>query len=96
MKKVLLTILALFVTVGISYATITVEQARSKEQLKKEGYSSPLIEVVQKESGEYNPKPTNKWQKFGFKFWNYVDPASPQARDEERHDIKFYPTYSDL
>ena len=96
MKKVLLSILALVITTGISYATITVEQARSEEQLKSEGYSSTTIQAVQIESGEYNPKPTNIWQKIGFRFWNYVDPASPKARDDVRHDIKMYPVYSDL
>ena len=95
MKKILL-LTVLFVFAGIACAEITVEQARSREQLKGEGYSDVLIQVVQREAGEYNPKPTNKWQKFGFRFWKYIDPAAPEARDEDRHDIKMYPHYSDL
>ena len=96
MKKLLLALSFILFTTNISFADITVEQARSREQLKKEGYSSVLIDAVQREAGEYNPKPTNRWQNAGFKIWNYFDPASPEKRDAKRHDIKFYPHYEDL
>ena len=96
MKKILLALLVLCITGGMSFAYMTVEQARSKEQLMNEGFSEQTAVMIQKEAGEYNVKPTNKWQKVGFKFWNYIDPMSPQARDEEPHQIKMYPAYSDL
>ena len=96
MKKLLSAITVILITSNISLAEITVSDARSPEQLKKEGYSSVLIQAVQQEAGEYNPAPTNRWQRFGFKVWNYVDPVSPQARDKERHDIKLYNHYEDL
>lgn len=96
MKKVLLSILALFAFVNISFATVTVKEARSPEYLINGGYSQETAKMVQRRAGEYNPKPTNRWQKIGFKMWNYLDPASPQARDEARHDIKFYPHFEDL
>ena len=96
MKKILLSLLVLVVTAGMACAYITVEQARSREQLMDEGFSEQTATMVQKESGEYNVKPTNKWQKVGFKFWNYIDPASPKARDEETHSIKPYASIDDL
>ena len=96
MKKFLLSMLVLSVTAGMAYAYITVEQARSKEQLMGEGFSEQTAVMVQKESGEYNVKPTNKWQKVGFKFWNYIDPASPRPRDEKTHSIKPYVSIDDL
>ena len=96
MKKFLLSLMVLSITAGMAYAYITVEQARSKEQLMDEGFSEQTAIMVQKEAKEYNPKPTNKWQKIGFKFWNYIDPASPQARDQETHSIKPYASIDDL
>ena len=96
MKRVFLSILALFIMANVSFATITVQQARSKEQLNSQGYSNTTTQAVQIRSGEYNPTPTNKWQKVGFKIWNYIDPASPQARDDIKHDIKPYPYFDDL
>lgn len=96
MKKFLFTLLVLCITAGISYAYITVEQARSKEQLMNEGYSEQTAIIVQKESGEFNVKPTNKLQKIGFKIWNYIDPTSPKARDEKTHNIKPYSSFDDL
>ena len=96
MKKILLALTVLFALSGYSLAKVTVEEVRSDEYMTNEGYSKEMIHVVQQESGTYNPKPTNKYQKFGFRFWNYVDPASPRARDEVRHDIKMYPSYTDL
>ena len=96
MKKVLLSILALFVVANLSFAALTVQQARSKEQLKNEGYSNATIQIVQQESGEYNVKPTNRWQKTGFRIWHYIDPSSPVARDDYQHDIKPFSYYSDL
>ena len=96
MKKILLAITVTLITASVSFAALTVEKVRSPEQLKKEGYSSAIIQTVQQEAGEYNPKPTNRWQRFGFKVWNYVDPVSPQPRDIESHDIKLYNHYEDL
>ena len=96
MKKVLLSVLALFTFANISFATVTIEQTRSEEQLVKGGYSHEIAKMVQIKSGEYNPKPSNRWQKLGVKVWNYVDPASPRSRNDIRHDIKFYPHYEDL
>lgn len=96
MKKVLLSVLGIFVIANMSYASITIEQARSEEQLLKGGYSKETAKMVQIKAGEYNPTPTNGWQKVGFKVWNYIDPASPKARDDVRHDIKFYPHMDDL
>lgn len=96
MKKLLLLSLVLSLTAGMACAYITVEQARSKEQLMGEGFSEQTAIMVQKESKEFNPKPTNKWQKVGFKIWNYIDPASPQARDEKTHSIKPYSSFDDL
>ena len=96
MKKILLAITVTLTTACVSFATLTVEEARSPKQLKKEGYSNVIIQTVQQESGEYNPTPTNRWQRFGFKVWNYIDPASPEARDKERHDIKWYSHYENL
>ena len=96
MKKILLTLTVLCISAGVSFAYITVEQARSQQQLMDEGYSEQTTVIVQKESGEYNPAPTNKWQKVGFKIWNYIDPVSPQARDEKTHNIKPYASYEDL
>lgn len=96
MKKVLLAMLVLCVTAGMAYAYITVEQARSKEQLMDEGFSEQTAIMVQKEAREYNVKPTNKWQRIGFKIWNYIDPASPEARDKESHSIKPYASIDDL
>lgn len=96
MKKVLLSVLALFTFVNISFASITVEEARSPEYLLNGGYSKETAKMVQVKAGEYNPAPTNGWQRVGFKVWNYIDPASPKARDDVRHDIKFYPHMDDL
>lgn len=96
MKKVLLAMLVLCVTAGMAYAYITVEQARSKEQLMDEGFSEQTAIMVQKEAHEYKVKPTNKWQRIGFKIWNYIDPASPEARDKEYHSIKPYASIDDL
>ena len=96
MKKLLLSLFVLGVTAGMACAYITVEQARSKEQLMDEGFSEQTAIMVQKESKEYNPKPTNKFQKIGFKIWNYIDPVSPKARDEKPHSNKGYAGYEDL
>ena len=96
MKKILFAMLVLCVTAGMAYAYITVEQARSKEQLMDEGFSEQTAQMVQKEAGEYNVAPTNKWQRVGFKIWNYIDPASPQARDTKTHSIKPYASIDDL
>ena len=96
MKKILLTLAVLFAVSGFVSAKVTVEEVRSNEYMTNEGYSQVMIQTVQKEAGTYNPKPTNKYQKFGFRLWKYIDPAAPEARDEVRHDIKMYPTYSDL
>ena len=96
MKKILLTLLVLGVTAGMACAYITVEQARSKEQLMNEGFSEQTATMVQKESGEYSVAPTNKFQKVGFKIWNYFDPASPQARDQKAHSIKPYASIDDF
>ena len=96
MKKILLAITVTLITASTSFAILTVEEVRSPEQLKKEGYSNVIIQTVQQEAGEYNPKPTNRWQRFGFKVWNYVDPASPKPRDVKDHDIKLHSHYEDL
>ena len=96
MKKFLLSLLVLSITAGMACAYITVEQARSKEQLMDEGFSEQTAIMVQKEAKEYNPKPTNRWQKVGFKIWNYIDPVSPHARDEKSHSIKPYASIDDL
>ena len=96
MKKFLLLLLVLCVTEGLAFAYITVEQARSKQQLMDEGYSEQTAKIVQKEAGEYNPPPTNKFQKVGFRIWNYIDPLSPKARDERSHNINEYARYDDL
>ena len=85
MKKILLTLTVLCITAGVSFA-----------YMMDEGYSEQTTVIVQKESGEYNPAPTNKWQKVGFRFWNYIDPVSPKARDEKFHSIKPYSSYEDL
>ena len=95
MKKILFTFMALAFASNLSFASLTVEQARSAEQLDQEGYSKEVIRSVQMEAGEFNPRPTNIFQKVGFKFWHYIDPASPEARDERLHKIEIYPTYSD-
>ena len=96
MKKVLLSLLVLSITAGMAYAYITVEQARSKEQLMNEGFSEQTAIMVQKETGEYNVTPINKFQRAGFKFWNYIDPVSPRPRDEKSHNIKPYASIDDL
>lgn len=96
MKKFLLLLFVLCLTEGLAFAYITVEQARSKEQLMNEGFSEQTANLVQKESGEYKVRPTNKLQRFGFKIWNYIDPASPKARDEKPHNIKEYASFDDL
>lgn len=96
MKKVLLSILALFVVSNLAFATLTVQQVRSKEQLTNSGYSNETAKVVQIEAGEYNVKPTNNWQKAGFKIWDYIDPAAPKARDDIKHDIKPFTYFDDL
>ena len=95
MKKIILSLTAILITSGLSYADITVQEVRSPEYLKKEGFSSITIRHVQQEAGEYNPKPTNKAQRFGFKIWNYIDPASPEPRDAEAHDVKWYSHFED-
>lgn len=95
MKKILAITMILFAFAGISYAYMTVEQARSAEQLRNEGYSKSTIQLVQQESGEYNPKPTNKFQKTGFRIWNWWEASSPKARDNVNHEIKTYPSYTD-
>ena len=96
MKKLLLALTILVAISGYCIAKVTVEEVRSDEYMTNEGYSKATIQMVRRESGEYKPKPTNKYQKFGFRLWKYIDPAAPEARDEARHDIKMYPTYSDL
>ena len=96
MKKILFTLFILCVTAGVSFAYITVEEARSKDYLLKEGFSEQATIIIQKKSGEYNPEPTNKWQKTGFGIWNYIDPMSPRPRDEKTHNIKPYSSFSDL
>lgn len=96
MKKVLFSISALIFLAGTAWADVTVEQIRSAEYMLNEGYSKETIKMVQLESGEYNPKKSNKWKKYGFKVWNYFDSASPTAADDVRHDIKMYNSYEDL
>ena len=96
MKKIILAVVAVFIVSNVSFADLTVKEARSPERLKEEGYSNAVIQVVQREAGEYKPAPTNRYQRFGFKIWNYVDPASPPIRDAEPHDIKLYSHYEDL
>lgn len=96
MKKVLLALTVLFTLSTLAYSAVTIEEIRSREKMREEGYSDAVIKIVQKEAGEYNPKPTNKLQRFGFKIWKYIDPAAPEPRDAESHSIKEYPHYSDL
>ena len=96
MKKILFSISALVFFSGAACADVTVEQVRSAEYMQNEGYSKETIKTVQIESGEYNPKPSNKWKKYSFKVWNYFDSASPTAVDDVRHDIKPYNSYEDL
>ena len=96
MKKILFSIVVMFFITGFSFADVTVEQVRSAEYMQNEGYSRELIKTVQVESGEFNPKKSNKWKKYSFKVWNYFDNASPKAVDDVRHDIKPYNSYEDL
>lgn len=96
MKKVLFSVLVSVLGAGTVFAAITVEEMRSPETLRKEGYSAETIKNVQLSSGEYNPKKSNKWKKYGFKFWNYFDNTSPTAKDDTLHDIKMYNSYEDL
>ena len=96
MKKILLATSVILIAATVSFAAVTTEEARSPKYLKNEGYSNVIIQTVQKEAGEYNPKPTNRYQRFGFKVWNYIDPYSPEPRDQKPHDIKLYDHYEDL
>ena len=56
MKKVLFSVLVSVLGAGTVFAAITVEEMRSPETLRKEGYSAETIKNVQLSSGEYNPK----------------------------------------
>lgn len=96
MKKIILSVLFVLVTVSTSYADVTIKQIRSAEYMKNEGYSNATINMVQKESGEFSVQPTNIWQKIGFKIWDYLDPVAPEMRDEPKHDIKQYSYFGDL
>ena len=96
MKKILFLVAASVFVSGMVFADVTVEEVRSPEYMKNEGYSTELINTVQIESGEYNPQKSSKWKKYGFKIWNYFDDASPKAQDDYYHDIKPYNSWEDL
>lgn len=96
MKKIFLAIMVLFISSGAVFSAVTPEEVRSAKVLKEKGYSSTMINAIQKEANEYNPKPTNFFQRFCFKLWNYVDPNSPEPRDAQPHDIKMHSSFSDL
>lgn len=96
MKKIFFTLIVLGTTSAFAIASETPAELRSAENLKKTGYSDSMVEIVQKESGEFTTTPLNKWQRYGFKIWNYIDPVSPEPRDRERHNIKPYSHYEDL
>ena len=95
-------LLAAFLTTPC-FAAVTVEETTDAEYLLNSGYSEITAEDVFVLKNRANGKPVeplyeksqNKFVKFCRNVFSYIDSAQDNP-DRLRHDIKNYPTWTDL